>query len=257
MYGASSYKQYISNRTAEMKTTDEAFIADTTANQTKEEAVKAIIKQGWKSVVARDFDGAMTSFNQVWLLDQDNFNALWGYGAIFGSTDELQKSADYFDRAISMYSERKVVVLNDYLPLWNDAAVSFLNLSDVYAKSDPVKSKKYASKALDLLNNSLKQIDKLPRNMILQEMYLIAVAYFNLGDYQNARGAYDAAVKQFPEIKEDSSAVLLEKMLGEKGGVVNYKYEKENNLHSRLHNRTSGSCFWILYNFSTFYKYQS
>lgn len=217
MFGAKSYSQYVSKRTPEMKTGDEAFIADTTKNQTKVEAIKGLVQQGWSSISKNDFDTAVMRFNQVWLLDQNNFNVYWGYGAILGNKGDLQKSADYFDKAIASYSEVKAVAPNDYLPLWDDAAVSFLNLSDTYAKTDIGKSKYYASKTLQLLTNSFKQVDKLSKNIVLQEMFLIAVAHFNMGDYKEARGAYDMAIKEFPEIKSDSNAVLLEKELAEKG----------------------------------------
>lgn len=217
MYGATSYKQYVSKRGSEIKSVDEAFITDATKNQTREEAVKGVIKLGWSYIIKNDLDTAMMRFNQAWLLDQDNFNVQWGYGAIFGTKGELQKSADYFDKAVANYSEAKAVTPNDYLPLWDDAALSYINLSDSYLKTDDKKAKMYSLKALKLLSDSLVQVDKLPKDIIPQEMFLLAVAYFNHGDYKDARGQYDLAVKQYPQIKDDGSAVLFEKALKEKG----------------------------------------
>jgi len=217
MYGANSYKQYIANRSPEMKTADETFITDTTKNQTKDEAIKSTVRTGWISIAKSDTDTAMMRFNQAWLLDQDNFNVLWGYGTIYGIKGELQKSADYFDKAIETYSEAKAVTANDYLSLWDDASLSYLNLSDTYLKDSPKKSKMYASKAIKLLTSSLSQTDKLPKNIIPQVMFLLSVAYFNNEDYEKARGQYDMTVKAYPEIKSDTSAVSFEMALKEKG----------------------------------------
>ena len=106
---------------------------------------------------------------------------------------------------------------NDYLSLWDDASLSYLNLSDTYKKTDSKKAKMYASKAIKLLTDSLSQTDKLPKNIIPQEMFLLSVAYLNNENYQAARGQYNMAVKAYPEIKKDSNAVLLEQELKDKG----------------------------------------
>ncbi len=217
MYGASSFKQYISKRSPEMKATDEAFILEVTASTTKEEAIKKIINLGWSNISRNDLDAGMENFNQVWLLDQDNFNVQWGYGAVLGIKGELQKSADYFDKAIEMYSEVKAVTEKDYLPLWNDSALSFVNLSESYLKTNEKTAKKYASKAIKLLEDSLEQRAGLSKRTVMQEAFLLSVAYFNLGDYKTAWGIYNQAVTEFPEIKADSDGAAFEKMLAEKG----------------------------------------
>jgi len=156
MFGALSYDDYVSRRGDAIKSSDESYIAEVTKTDKPDEAIKKLIQSGWEFVGKKEADTAMEKFNQAWLLDYENFNVYWGYAAVLGYQGNLDDSSIYFDKALTLYSKDKIVV-NGYLPLWRDASLTFINLSDKYLSTDTKKADLYASKAIKLLSDSLKE----------------------------------------------------------------------------------------------------
>lgn len=60
--------------------------------------------RGWTALRQNNMEEAMRRFNQAWLLDAGNAQAVWGMGAVAGSIGELRQSVNLFeeaDRALS------------------------------------------------------------------------------------------------------------------------------------------------------------
>ena len=56
-------------------------------------------KRGWQSLHQGNLDEAMRRFNQAWLIDEGNADALWGMAAVLGSKGKSAESLKLFKEA--------------------------------------------------------------------------------------------------------------------------------------------------------------
>lgn len=153
MYGFSSYEQYLKERTPAIAQVDDDFVKSIIEKKgSKKAAVDDAASLGWYYLTKKgDPSTAMKRCNQAWLIDQDNFNVYWCYGAILGSAGNFVQSSLYFDMALLKYSRSQEMNPGDYAYLLKEASVSFTGLSDQYLKKgDSANAKKYADKVIEL-----------------------------------------------------------------------------------------------------------
>ena len=77
-------------KTEKQKKADAEFLAqiDLRYQGDRQRAAKEISERGWQALSQGNDADAMRRFNQAWLLDQRNANAIWGMAAVAGNTDQ-------------------------------------------------------------------------------------------------------------------------------------------------------------------------
>lgn len=216
MYGAESYDAYIKNRNNYRKSEDDAFIKSVTDDQglNKTDAAKKVSELAWYFISIKDLNTAFKRFNQIWLLDQSNFNAYFGFAIFYASEDKMLLSATYFDKAIDLYSEDKSVPNIKYRDLSSAASEAYIELykrtpADVLETISNV----YYDKAIRLLSENLSKNDGLEKKKTEFDSYLLAYAYIKTGKYAEAK----KVIKQYPEIKNHKDFDVLTKELSSVG----------------------------------------
>lgn len=79
---------------------DKEFLAEMDKNfKSRQESSKALSSKGWEYFYRNDFETAMKRFNQAWLLDNNNYEAYWGFANIRGKQNQLEEARNLFDLA--------------------------------------------------------------------------------------------------------------------------------------------------------------
>jgi tetratricopeptide (TPR) repeat protein len=83
------------------RTADTRFITEMTRAHggDRQQAAVDAATRGWQAFRAGSVDDAMRRFNQAWLLDPGNAEALWGMGAVTGSRGDVKASVALFGEA--------------------------------------------------------------------------------------------------------------------------------------------------------------
>lgn len=87
----------------ELKAGDEAFIKGTSAAFGGRQRAAAVwVEQGFKFYKANEVEKAMARFNQAWLLDPNNPEVYWGFGAVLHDRDQAFDAYDMLKRAYDL-----------------------------------------------------------------------------------------------------------------------------------------------------------
>ncbi|MCP3933366.1 MAG: tetratricopeptide repeat protein [Bacteroidetes bacterium] len=104
---------------------------------------KGVAQLGWQYFEKGDYDTAIKRFNQAWMLDNNNREALWGFGVIMGqrATQEeplknLTESIRYLNMSNSIGPENKLLLA--------DLALSYTNLGATLKEENKNYSKAFA-----------------------------------------------------------------------------------------------------------------
>jgi len=81
--------------------------------ETVEEAANHMIDLGFQYLYRGDHKTAMYRFNQAYLLDDDNSNIYWGYGAIYMSFGRFDLSREQYEEGLKV-NEKNDNILIDY-----------------------------------------------------------------------------------------------------------------------------------------------
>ena len=126
---------------------DSIFIATALKESTNEEASNKCSDLGWKYFKSGDAITAMKRFNQSWLLQNDNYDAIWGMGVVEGYWGRLYSSEKLLKEATKLSGSNELIEL--------DLAVAYASLSlarevkwekESYLKQSDEIFKKYLSK---------------------------------------------------------------------------------------------------------------
>ncbi len=90
------------------KTADAAFLAgiDNRYQGNRKKAAEELSARGWQSLRRNAAPDAMRRFNQAWLADASNGNALWGMAVV-------QASSGKFQEALTLFAEAERVIGSD------------------------------------------------------------------------------------------------------------------------------------------------
>ena len=91
---------------------DKKFISQITeATGSREKGAQEFVKMGWKTFLAeRNPTTAMMRFNQAWLLDPDNPDVLWGFGAVSGAMGKIADSVKFMRQASEKLGDNAMVL---------------------------------------------------------------------------------------------------------------------------------------------------
>ena len=122
-----------------LKAADEKLIVDTTKYYgSREKASQAFVGNGFAYYNRDDLPNAMRRFNQAWLLDPNNPEAYWGFGAVLHDKGKNCEAMAQFQKALSF--GRYVEGMNP-----DAARITTLCAVDDKALSDEARNKLLAS----------------------------------------------------------------------------------------------------------------
>lgn len=153
-------------KTQEEIKSDNSFIETITKlGYSRKEGSTQLASKGWDFLRQGDFGSAMLRFNQSWLLDSTNSNALWGFGTILGIFENTTESLNYLERAYKTdtTSNRLLVdMANSYVIKYN----LYKDLKDINTAIEKL--------TIYLIFDSKNE----------EALYKMALCYFHLVDYK-------------------------------------------------------------------------
>lgn len=89
-------------KNAEQKAADEKLIEDYEKQEgTREKGSERLISLGFKYLYRGDIKTAMYRFNQAWLLNPDNEDVYWGFGAIYMALGDDEKALAQYNEGLT------------------------------------------------------------------------------------------------------------------------------------------------------------
>jgi Tfp pilus assembly protein PilF len=143
---------------------------------THRKASDHLIRVGFDYLYKADLKTAMYRFNQAWLLDPQNANVYWGYGAIYLSFNDTDEALRQYDKGLTIDPKSANIL--------TDKATAYMSIFGNMGTVD------YLNKAIELFNKSY-NIDPSNQNT----SFKLSAAYFYKKDCVNARKFYNACMK--------------------------------------------------------------
>ncbi|MGL4629969.1 MAG: hypothetical protein ACRCVT_02090 [Leadbetterella sp.] len=131
------------------------------------DGAKMLASKGWELLKEGNLENAMLRFNQAWLLDNSNTNALWGFGTILGTLQNPDDGNKYLELAYKLD--------NSIHRLLIDIANGYL--IKYYIKND--------KNALNIGLSRLLEYNKIDGKNE-ESLYKTAIFYFHLEDYKSS-----------------------------------------------------------------------
>ncbi|WP_426291857.1 tetratricopeptide repeat protein [Dyadobacter endophyticus] len=138
-------------------------------------ASELLIRIGFEYLNKGEIRIAMYRFNQAWLLDPENENVFWGWGAIYLTFNDTSKALEQYDEGLSKNPENPNILTGK--------ATIFLNR--YYDNRDET----FLSSAISLYSKSY-SIDSVNQNT----SYKLSIAHFLAKDCVNALKFYNICV---------------------------------------------------------------
>ncbi len=106
------------------KEADENFIKTSILQDgTREKASQHLVELGFKYLYQHDLRIAMYRFNQAWLLNPQNEDAFWGFGAVYFMFNDYASAMDQYNKGLSI-NPNSANLLTDkatiYLSIFNN-----------------------------------------------------------------------------------------------------------------------------------------
>ena len=108
-----------------LRKSDEAFIRDSIARYgSRQSASDVLAAEGWQAIKDNRRDVALQRFNRSWLLDPQNYRALWGFGAILSEQGNLAAALEQLEAARELNDDpsQRIALLSDLGSLHSEYA---------------------------------------------------------------------------------------------------------------------------------------
>jgi Flp pilus assembly protein TadD len=93
-------------KSAALKKADDDFIKAVVGTAgSREEVSRGFAGEGWRHLGNGDAANAMRRFNQSWLLNPNNYQPYWGFGALLLAQRKPSEAATHFEKALSLINE--------------------------------------------------------------------------------------------------------------------------------------------------------
>jgi tetratricopeptide (TPR) repeat protein len=90
-------------KNAEQKAADQRLIDDYVKQEgSRVKASELLVNLGFDYLYKGNIKTAMYRFNQAWLLNPENENAFWGFGAVYLSFGDIEKALAQYDEGLSI-----------------------------------------------------------------------------------------------------------------------------------------------------------
>ena len=132
-----------------LKKLDEDFIRSVVGTEgSREEVSKSFSGEAWRLLRNGDAANAMRRFNQSWLLNPNNYQPYWGFGALLFAQRKPSQAAMHYEKALSLINEE-----GEKPRLLNDAARAYSMQG--FTATDKMKSEGFFAKANSLFNEAI------------------------------------------------------------------------------------------------------
>lgn len=157
---------------------DEKFIETfTMLGYTTKEASIELASKAWADLRQAHYEDAMRRFNQAWLLEANNANALWGFGALLAALENTEGSIKYLELAYQNNSSATNLLID----------ISTAYLLQYNNDKDTSDLEKGLAALLKYLKSDAKNEEAL---------YKTAIYYYHLQDYSTSWNYVDKCKKQ-------------------------------------------------------------
>ncbi|MCC8425933.1 M48 family metallopeptidase [Mucilaginibacter sp. UR6-11] len=143
---------------------------------TYRKASEHMVQLGFKYLYQSDIKTAMRRFNQAWLLDHQNENVYWGFGAIYFSFNDYDEALKQLDKGLAI-NPNSSNILTDKATIYTGYFVIKHDKNDL-------------NNAINLFTKSYK-MDPVNQNTLFK----LSVAYFYKQDCVNALKYYNECDK--------------------------------------------------------------
>jgi tetratricopeptide (TPR) repeat protein len=126
---------------------DEDFIRSVEGS--REEASKRFAGEGWRLLSKSDAANAMRRFNQSWLLNPNNYQPYWGFGALLFAQRKPFEATTHYEKALSLINEE-----SEKPRLLSDAARAYSMQG--FIATDKMKSEEFFGRANSLFAEAIK-----------------------------------------------------------------------------------------------------
>lgn len=151
----------------EIKADNDFIETITKLGYSKQEGSKQLATKGWDFLRQGNYENAMLRFNQSWLLNNTNVNALWGFGTIMGILENSDDAIKYLELAYKTDTTVSRLLV--------DIATAYLIRFNI--SNDKKDLNTGLSSLLIFLNVDSKNEEAL---------YKTSIFYFHLEDYSSA-----------------------------------------------------------------------
>jgi len=170
-------------KTEAQKLADKNFITTTLKSSAYQgnatAASNKMISLGFDAFRGGDFKSAMQRFNEAYLLDPDNTDIYWGYGAIYIKMGDSKAARQQYDEGLAAKPDN-THILTDY---GNYYLQEYFKYTDVKQKAS-------------LLDTALGYMQKSYKLNTVNEdtLFKLSVIYFLKDDCANAKKYYEACI---------------------------------------------------------------
>lgn len=173
-------------KTKEQKESDKKFIDETMKiekfNNNKTLASNHLINLGFQYLNKGDLKTAMYRFNQAFLLDSENTDIYWGFGAIYMSLSNLEKAKEQYEEGLKL-NPKNTHLLTDY---------------GTYFLAKYYEAENSKAKANELLNKAIEQLTK-SYNLDAKDhntLYKLSICHLKNNDCINAKKFYNLCIDE-------------------------------------------------------------
>jgi Tfp pilus assembly protein PilF len=168
-------------KTKKQKKSDKEFIKETMKSfKTENEASNHMIDLGFKYLYKDDLKTAMYRFNQAYLLDNNNSNIYWGYGALYMSFGKFDLSREQYEEGLKLDHKNDKILI--------DYGTTYLGEFYKNIETDSVKSIECLDKAIEKLS---KAYSFNPKNT--NSSYKLSICYLYKNDCSKANEFLNAS----------------------------------------------------------------
>lgn len=134
-------------RTKKEKQSDKEFIANVMEKfKSEEEASNHMIDLGFQYLYNGDLRTAMYRFNQAYLLDNNNSNIYWGYGALYTAFGRFDLSRKQYEEGLKINSNNDNILI--------DYGTTYLGEYYNYYQTNQTKATEKLDKAIEKLSKA-------------------------------------------------------------------------------------------------------
>jgi Flp pilus assembly protein TadD len=164
-------------KTKEQKSADQELIDDYVKQEgNRVKASEVLVKLGFNYLYKGDLKTAMYRFNQAWILDPENANCFWGFGAIYFTFGD-------YDNALRQYDEGLKVDTNSSNIMTDKATIFMTKYMNNHTEKDLEQALIHFKKSYSIS----------PKNQ--STLIKLSVCYFEKKDCENARFFYNECQK--------------------------------------------------------------
>lgn len=156
---------------------DENFIKNAIKEQgNKEKASEYYVGSGFEYLYSGDLQTAMYRFNQAWLLNNNNENVFWGFGAVYFTFKDYDRALEQYEAGLKI-NPKSSNLLTDKASIYMARYEQTENIQNIHM-------------AIEVFKTSL-SIDSKNQNTL----YKLSICYFYIQDCKNALKYYDECEK--------------------------------------------------------------